>query len=267
MGKQKSSPLRAELIRNARKLSKRTRRLEERLQNAQEAKERIEDRLHYLQARLQKKTAKIQRLQARLSDTHIQLQDVKDAADALSRKKPHAELFQSAAQQTDGLTEVAVHAVGVNGTNVNVADKIGQYVAAPIGATQEPVVEEPHTDEMVAIVGDEVSAIIGEEVATIVDEEYVVTAEAIVEAQEARAIAMEAEEAARVAIERAQSAESRLDKYGIGRHVELDLEQLEAEAERAQQVSAEAERVAREAAQVIWPYELVEVDEDDDLPE
>ncbi len=222
MGKKEASPLHTKLIQGGKKLSKRKKNLQERLEKARESKQNAEKCLLRIQVRLQKRSARVQRLEEKLHETRHQLQEVQTAARAIALEIPGPEGEDTA---ITALTE-----------------------------TGNPPRDQPDNEIETQAISD-MTDDSGQSV------DLAVLSESIIQAQDARNVAEVAEEAARMAIERSQAAESRLDQFGAGRHLEHELAQMLEEAERAVQVAQKTEQAAREAEQVIWPITLQDIDE------
>jgi len=227
MGKREELPLHPESIQGGKKLNKRKYHLQERLQKARESKEHAEERLQRMQVRMQKRSARVQRLEEQLRGIYQQLQGAHSDSRIIVLNSAYADstrIDRQAAQEC--LTETIEQAPEDASITIERREDVN------IAVTQS-----------VDLAG---------------------LSEAIVQAQDARYAADVAEEAVCRAVVRVQAATSRLDQSGAARHLEQELIHMQQEIEQASRLAQEKEQAARQAEQLIQPFVLVPVDEENE---
>lgn len=215
MTKQESSHQRGREMGNAKKERKQERRLKGRLQKAQEFQQKAEKRLQHSEERLRKRLVRLQRLEERLEQIMV--------------------------KQMPAL--VVTPEVAVIAAEDKTPQVVGEEVETPL------VVIPPQP-------GSEVGAKASEPQQEIRPEEVPSKASqaplaATLHAREARAVAEAAEEAARAAAQRAHDVMARLERSGGGRHLAVELSQLQSEEKSTKDAAEAAEFVAREAERLI----------------
>ncbi len=224
MGKQGELPLHAELIQGEKKLNKRKHHLQECLQKARESKERAEERLQRMQARMQNRAARVQRLEEQLRETYRQLQG-------------------------DSHTIVL---------DISYTDSLMSDVQASQEYSDKAVEQQVSEDASVMPASEEVTMTTD----VMQSADLITLSDAIVQAQDARYAADVAREAVCRALARVQAATCRLDQYGVARHLDQELTQMQQEIEQVSQIAQEKEQAATQAEQLIQPFVLLPVDEE-----